>query len=351
MKKIIFSMAVLTATFFASCSKESETINNSLINPVEGSVVTLSFVEDDNSTRAFFDENAAAEKWESELESVTIFAFDASESDSNGSLIVRRDFSDGEMEVKKSTFALPGTSEGDKVNVVVIANCTIPMDVVTATALQSMVNSNLADYNGAFSEVATASKRTDGFVMTSQNDVEVSADITIIKAILERTVAKVAVELALSEEFSDRYSGDMHIQSIEVSNTPSMTTLHSSFDYGYELAKDYTHQQATNVSSTDKFQNLFYIYESEVPTSDDEKVLLTIEAIYDMDGKFDTTGDQTPMTYIIALEDGSTIKNIDRNSYYRISGTIYGLSGSDAEISITVSDWSTVTNKDITLGN
>ncbi len=344
-------MAVLTATFFASCSKESETINNSLIDPVEGGVVTLSFVESDNLTRTFFDKDAAAEEWESELESVTIFAFDASEGDSNGTLIVRRDFSEGEMEVKKSTFALPGTSEGDKVNVVVIANCDIPMAVVTATALQSMVNSNLADYNGTFSEVATDSKRSNGFVMTSQNDVEVAKDVTEIDATLERTVAKVAVELALSDEFSDRYSGDLLIESIEVSNTPSMTTLHSSFDYGYELAKDYTHLQATNVTSENKFQNLFYIYESEVPTLDEYKVLLTIKAIYDMDGKFETTGDQTPMTYTIALEDGSTIQNIDRNSYYRISGTIYGLSGSDAEITITVSDWSTVTNKDITLGN
>ncbi|MFR9619570.1 MAG: DUF4906 domain-containing protein [Rikenellaceae bacterium] len=345
MKKIIFSMAVMTATLFASCSKDSDTINQELSTPVEGSIVTLSFVEESSTTRAFFDKNATAEEWEKELKSVTIFAFDASD----GSLIVRRDFSKTEMDNKESTFALPGTSAGDNVNVVVVANCEIPMAVVTSTALQGMVNSNLTDYNGTFSQVSTDAKRDDGFVMTSQNDVVVLAGTTKIDATLERTVAKVAIEMALAEGFSDRYSGDMLIESIEVSNTPSMSTLHSSFDFGYTPSKDYTHLQSTNVSSN-KFQNLFYIYESAAPTSDSEKVLLTVEATYDMDGDFSTTGDQTPMTYTIALEDNN-IPKINRNSYYRINGTISGLSGSDAEITITVSDWSNVTDKEITLGN
>ncbi len=337
-------MAVMTATFFASCSKDSDTINQELATPVEGSIVTLSFVEESSTTRAFFDKDATAEDWEKELESVTIFAFD-----NLGDLIVRRDFSEAEMGYKESTFALPGTSAGDAVSVVVVANCDIPMSTVTLAALKATVNSNLSDYNGTFADVSTDAKRDDGFVMTSYNDVEVSADITKIEATLERTVAKVAVEMALAETFSDRYSGDLRIESVTVSNTPSTSTLHSSFLFALPPAKDYSFMQSPNVSSS-KFQNLFYIYESDTPALDSDKVLLTVEATYDMDRNFTTTNDQTSLTYTIALEDNE-ISKVARNSYYRISGTISGLSGSDAEIKITVSDWTTVTDKDITLGN
>ncbi len=344
MKKTIFSMAVCASALFASCSKDNESINNSIIDPAEGSVVTLSFVDKGNTTRGFFDNDAAAEDWERELNSVTIFAFDAGDD-----LIVRRDFSTAEMTAKKSTFALPGTSAGDAVYVVVVANCDIPLAVSTSTALQSIINSNLTEYNGTFLEVSASAKRTDGFVMTAQNDVTVSEGTTTINATLERTVAKVAVEMALADNFSDRYSGDMLIRSVEVSNTPTLTTLHSSFNFDNAPSRDYKHLQSTNIAS-EKFQNLFYIYESTAPTSDSEKVLLTVEATYDMDGDFSTTGDQTPLTYTIPLEDNN-IPKIDRNNYYRINGTISGLSGSDAEINITVSDWETVTNKDITLGN
>ncbi|MFI3290177.1 MAG: DUF4906 domain-containing protein [Rikenellaceae bacterium] len=346
MKKIIFSMAVMTATLFASCSKDSDTINQELSTPIEGSVVSLSFVEESSTTRAFFDDKAAAEDWEKELYSVTIFAFDASD----GSLIVRRDFSKTEMDNKESVFALPGTSAGDNVNVVVVANCDIPMSTVTLATLKATVNSNLSDYNGTFSEVSTDAKRDDGFVMTSYNDVTVLAGTTIIKATLERTVAKVAIEMALAEGFSDRYSGDVRIESVKVSNTPSTSTLHSTFPFASTPNKDYSFVQTPN-SASGTFQNLLYIYESDKPTSDSEKVLLTIEATYDMDGDFTTTtNDQTPMTYTMTLEDDD-IEKVERNSYYRISGTISGLSGSDAEIRITVSDWSNVTDKDVSLGN
>lgn len=339
-------MAASAATLFNSCSKDRETINNSITDPTDGSVISLSFVEESSSktTRAFFDSDADAEKWEQELKTVTIFAFD-----DNDELIVRRDFSDSEIEVKKSVFALPGTSVGDEVSIVVVANDYIPMDTVTLTSLKAIINSKLNEYNGLFSEVSESGKREDGFIMTSYNDVTIIDGATTIDATLERTVAKVAIEMTLAEDFSDRYSGDMLITSIEVSNTPSTTTLHKSFEFDSAPLKDYTHFQLSNISS-DKFQNLFYIYESDTPTSDSEKVLLTVEATYDMDGDFTTTSDQTPLTYTIPLEDNN-ISKVERNSYYRISGTISGLSGSNAEISITVSDWATLTNKEVDLGN
>ncbi|MFR9505998.1 MAG: fimbrial protein [Rikenellaceae bacterium] len=345
MKKILLSMAVMTAVFFASCSKDSDTINQELATPVEGSVITLSFTEESSTTRAFFDDDAAAEDWEKELKSVTIFAFNSATDE----LVVRRDFTSTEMTAKECTFALPDIYAGDAVSVVVVANCDIPTSVTKFTTLKATINSNLSQYNGTFSEVSTGAKRDDGFVMTSYEDVIILAGTTSIYATLERTVAKVAIEMALADTFSDRYPGDVLIESVKVSNTPSTTTLYSTFAFASTPAKDYSFTQTPN-SASGKFQSLLYIYESDAPSSNNDKVLVTIEATYDMDGDFSTTGDQTPMTYTLTLEDDD-IQKIKRNSYYRISGTINGLSGSDAEIFITVSNWSTVTDKDITLGN
>ncbi len=342
--------AIAAMTLFASCSQDSE-MGDSITQPMQGSVVSLSFVEE-AQTRAFFDDDAAAETWEKVIYSATIFAFNSKDD----ALIVRRDFSPSELSVQSSTFALPGIVADDVVDVVVVVNCDVASSVVTGEALKAVINSNLAEYNGAFLDVNKAAKREDGFVMSSSNRVTVDDDITVIDATLERTVAKVAIQMSLVDGFSDRYSGDMRINSIKVSNTPSTTTLHSTFPFAEDPEYDFKFTQSTNVevkteseTETEIFQNLFYIYESETPEDDDDKVLLTIDATYDMDGDFsETTNDQTSIEYVLTLEDD---QKINRNSYYRISGSINGLSGSDASISITVSDWSTLTNKDVTLGN
>ncbi len=331
---------VAAAISVVSCSKDKDTAD--LISPVEGSIVTISLTDGD-STRAFFDATAAAESWEKSVSSATIFAFDDA-----GALLLRRGFSSSELTNSSATFALPGVVANDKVDIFVVANNDIPTSVTNYDTLKAIANSNLNDYNGEFSTVSTGAKRSEGFVMTAVSNVTISEGKTAIAATLERTVAKVAVELTQSADFASNYSGTLKVKDVVVSNTPSTTTLASSF--GANSSKNYTFTQNTNISG-DKSQNLFYIYDSETPSSDDDKVLLTVNAIYDIDGDLSSTGDQSDVSYSILLEDGSAITKVTRNNYYRISGTISGLEGADAEISISVSDWASATDSSVELGN
>ncbi|MFI3322875.1 MAG: hypothetical protein R3Y50_10215 [Rikenellaceae bacterium] len=340
MKKFFFSAAI-AAALFASCDKND---GDSITKPVEGSIVNLSFV-DSNITRAFFDDSAASEQWETGLTKVTIFAFNSA----NDELIVRRDLNEEEIANQKTKFALPGTSVDDVVDIVVVANSNISQDIVTLDALSQVMESNLLEYNGTFDEVSGSSKREAGFVMTACNEVTVEDGTTQIQAALERTVSKVAMQLAVSDKFKKIYSGDVRVDNVVVGNTPSSSTLHKSFQTENSLGKDFSFTQQSNKESTN-YQNLFYIYESETPTTQENRVSLTINATYDMDGDFETTNDQTPITYNLTIEDEDNITKIDRNSYYRINGSIDGLDGSDASLSITVSDWAIVANKNIGLG-
>ncbi|MFR9611505.1 MAG: hypothetical protein SNI87_07110 [Rikenellaceae bacterium] len=344
--KILFMTAAIAAmTLFASCSKDSA-MSDSITQPMQGSVVSISFAEE-AQTRAFFDDSAASETWEAAIKSATIFAFDPD----SDALIVRRDFNTSELDGldSETTFALPGVVAGDEVDIFVIANCDIDASVVTGDKLKAVINSNLSKYNGTFEDMNNPNTYDKGFVMASSNEVTIEEGTTKITAQLERTVAKVAIQMTLADGFSDRYSGDVKINSISVSNTPSTTTLHSSFPFATAPEKDFTFSQDANISE-EIFQNLFYIYESETPENDTDKVLLTIAATYDMDGDFTTESDQTPIEYTLNIEDDNITK-IDRNSYYRISGSINGLNGADASIKIEVSDWTLVDKKEVGLGN
>ena len=77
----------MAAALFASCDKETETINPMQPSTADGAQVTITLSGADPDTRAFFDTTAKAEAWESSLSTLSVFAFD-----NNGALIIRRDF-------------------------------------------------------------------------------------------------------------------------------------------------------------------------------------------------------------------------------------------------------------------
>ena len=62
-------MAAMAVTLFASCNKEPETLNPATPGTVDGAQVTLTLAGADEQTRAFFDNTAKAEAWESSLSS------------------------------------------------------------------------------------------------------------------------------------------------------------------------------------------------------------------------------------------------------------------------------------------
>ncbi len=338
MKKLFFA-AMAAMTLFASCQKE-DAITNGIETPVEGSVVNLTFTDEDMSTKAFFSSSATAEVWEKSLSSITMFAFE-----SDGEFVLRREFSAEEIAAQKSTFALPGISAGDVCRFYIIANTTIDSDIISEAALQAAIESDAALYNDTFSEVTTRAKRTDGFIMSGSSIATIASGTTNVTTTIKRTVAKIAVQISKSAQFESLYSGDVIVNSVTISKAASQTKIVAPTTAATG-SMSFTHTQATNLSGS-YFQNLFYIYGNGALS---DKVLLTIDATYDRDGNLSTTSDQAPMTYTLTVDGADGSGTILRNGYYRLSVSLNGVTGADATMTITVADWETPSTQSVGLG-
>ena len=338
MRKLIYSLTALLA--LASCAKEQQ---EPVPTPMDAGDVTVSFVAEDNSaqTRAFFDASATTESWEKSLSSISLFCFNT-----DGSLIVRRNFTPAEVSAKKATFALPKSAAGKSVEFYAIANTTVG-DIADKAALLALKETSAAVYNGTFAEVSAAAKRSGGFLMSGSATKTVTAGASTDVAItLKRDVAKIAIQSSLSADFASKYPGKIKVNSAKISRAASQTPY-----FGGTIASGamtYTHTQ-TPKEDAGKYNSLFYLFENGTLAAG-SRVLLTLEAIYDKDGNFSTTGDQTPVTYEVELKGTSDNGTILRNGYYRVAVSLAGLTGQDVSATITVADWETPVTQTIDLG-
>ena len=341
MKKILFAAAAMAAALFASCDKESETLNPTTPGAVEGAQVTLTLAGADEQTRAFFDNTAKAEAWESSLSSLSVFAFDKA-----GTLILRRDFTSAELTAKSATFALPKSTAGTECSFYAVANYDAS-SAKTKSALTSMLEKSAGDYNGTFAEVSTKAKRSGGFVMSGSTTktVGVVNTITDIAITIKRTVAKVAMQTTIDPTFSQKYGGTLTINSVKLSKAASQSLLIAGTPT--PGAMSYTHTQ-TPASASGTQNNLFYLFENGTLTVGN-RVLLEINATYDMDGNASTSDDRSEVTYSIELT-GKSAGEILRNGYYRIAANITGLVGQDCTVSVTVADWEMPVTQNVDLG-
>lgn len=328
---------------FAACDKDSENVNPPHPETADGTRVTLTLDGvDGTDTRAFFDSTAAAEAWEKSLSSLSIFTFDNS-----GSLIIRRDFTASELAAKSATFSLPKSAAGTSCSFYAVAN----FDASAAksrSALTALLEKSAADYNGTFAEVSTKSKRSGGFVMSGMKMQTVGAvnSTTNVGVTLKRTVAKVALQTTIDPSFAQKYSGSITINSVKLSKAApqSLVVAGSAPSPG---AMTYTHTQ-TPATASGKTNSLFYIYENGALTAGN-RVLLEINATYDMDGQTSTSNDRSEVTYTVELT-GKAAGEIVRNGYYRIAANITGLVGQDCVVSISVGDWETPITQTVDLG-
>ena len=109
----------------------------------------------------------------------------------------------------------------------------------------------------------------------------------------------------------------------------------------------FSHTQ-TPAMASGKMNSLFYLFENEA-LAEGSRVLLEIEATYDMDGEVSTTDDRSEVTYSVELT-GKAAGEILRNGYYRIAANITGLVGQDCAVSVTVADWETPITQNVELG-
>lgn len=341
MKKLIFAATAIVAAMFASCDKEPETLNSATPGAVDAAQVTLTLSGADEQTRAFFDNTAKAETWESSLSSLSVFAFDKA-----GTLILRRDFTSAELTAKSATFALPKSTAGAECSFYAVANYDAS-SAKTKSALTSMLEKSAEDYNGTFAEVSSKAKRSGGFVMSGLTTKTVGAvnTTTNIAITIKHTVAKVAMQTTIDPTFAQKYGGTLTINSVKLSKAASQSLLIAGTPT--PGAMTYTHTQ-TPASASGKMNNLFYIYENTALTAGN-RVLLEINATYDLDGNASTTDDRSEVVYSVELT-GKSAGDILRNGYYRVTANISGLVGQDCEVSITVADWETPVTQNVDLG-
>ena len=341
MKKILFAATALAAALFASCDKETETMNPLQPGTTDGAQVTITLSGADAETRAFFDTTAKAESWESSLSSLSVFAFD-----NGGGLIIRRDFTSSELASKSATFSLPKSAAGTECSFYAVANYDAS-SAKTLAALTALVEKSAADYNGTFAEVSSAAKRSGGFVMSGMKSQTVGAvnSTTNVGITLKRTVAKVVLQTTIDESFADKYAGTLTINSVKLSKAASQSLVVSGEPTPGAMTFSHTQTPAT---ASEKMNNLFYIFENGTLTAGN-RILLEINATYDSDGSASTTDDRSEVTYSVELT-GKAAGEILRNGYYRVEANITGLVGQDCAVSVTVADWETPVTQNVELG-
>lgn len=335
MKKILF--AALAAVTLFSCDKEdSPTINA----PNDGALVSMTFT-DESTTRAFFAETATAEAWEKSLSSLSVYVFNA-----KGDLITQREFVPAELTARTATFALPHATAGTTCDFYAVAN--MPLSgIATKSALLSKLESTAADYNGTFAEVSTKAKRSAGFVMSAATSKAIAqGQTTSVALTLKRTVAKIAVQTAISPQFASKYSGTLTVTGTKLLRAASQTPIIAQAT-PTPGAMTFTHTQ-TAATASGKYQNLFYIFENgALPEA--SRVTLEITATYDADGNSSTTADRMPIVYSVPIT-GKAQGEIVRNGYYRIAANLTGLVGEDCQVSVTVADWEGPVTQNVELG-
>lgn len=272
---------------------------------------------------------------------MSVLAFDA-----GGNLLVQRNFTGSEVNDKKATFALPKSAAGTTVEFYAVANVSIS-PVSTKAELLALTETVAADYNGSFAEVSTNCRRTGGFLMTGSQSQTIAAagTSTDVSIALKRTVSKVAIQTALSADFASKYPGKVKINTATLSKAASQTPYFSGSANPGPM--NFTCIQPAGESSG-KYNNLFYVFENGA-LSIGSRVTVTLEGLYDRDGNFGTTGDQTPVTYTTELT-GAGNGELLRNGYYRLAVQVSGLTGQDVTATITVADWAAPITQSVNLG-
>lgn len=250
------------------------------------------------------------------------------------------------MVAKSATFVLPKSTAGTECLFYAVANYDAS-SAKTRAALTALVENSAAAYNGTFAEVSTAAKRSGGFVMSGSATKTVGAvnTTTNIGITLKRTVAKIAFQAAVDPSFADKYSGSLTINSVKLSKAASQSLVVAGTPT--PGAMSYTHTQ-TPATASGKYNALFYCFENGSLTAGN-RVLLEINATYDLDGNASTMDDRSEVTYSVELT-GKAAGEILRNGYYRIAANITGLVGQDCVVSVTVADWETPVTQNVDLG-
>ena len=334
--------AAASAALLASCAKEETQTFTPAATDLPQASITFVAEENADFTRAFFDNTTTTEAWEQSLSSLTVFCFE------EGALVMRRNFTSAELSSRRSTFALPRSTAGKSIEFYALANAAVDENITTKTALLALTEETPGSYNGTFANVSSKALRSGGFLMsgTATKSIGAAGTTTEVAITLRRDVAKVAVQASLSPAFADKYPGTVRITSVKLSRSAMQTPYFGGTPK--TGAMTFTHTQTPGETSG-RFNALFYCFENAALASG-SRVLLTLDGVYDRDGKTSTTTDQVPISYEVELSGTAGNGQLARNGYYRVAIGLTGLTGQDVTASITVAPWETPVTQNINIG-
>lgn len=329
MKKHFFATAIAVA-LLASCSAERE--NPAPQPEADGAKVLINFTTGD-ATRAFFDDTMEAEPYEKEIKSAMIYVFD-----SQGAMVMRKQFTAQEISSLSASLILPNSVAGEECTFYALANhANFYQTNLAAESDLLKTYDYAASYNGHFDLVSSGQQKTSGMTMNAVEKavVQPQGTPTNVSLVLKRTVAKIAVKVSVDEKFASQYAGGkIFVNNVTVSNAPSRMWIFPRTNEGV-FPMDYIFTQNSKLIGND-YCNLFYLPET-LPS--DERIMLHIDAAFDQDGNTYTTDDQIAIGWDIMIE-GSGNGEIRRNGYYRISAVIYGFDAlKDVRSLITAGEW------------
>jgi len=341
-KHLYFSAALLAASMIVSCADEStETVPAVPADGQRGIALYFETGARTAGTRTFG--AGTTESWEKAVNTATVFVFGP-----DGNIRFRRDLSAKEIADAPTTpvsLIVPDVREGETCDFVVVANRTVPKTVVSVDRLLAELDENAAAYNGTFADVTSKSVRPEGFVMSGRTQRRITKGTTNVGIELARTVAKIEVFLTTTDAFRTKY-GDETI-------TIDRITLTRGAQASYLMDRSATNyadggQNFTTAQESSASRNLFYLFE-KAGAVEGSRVLLTVDATYDIDGSSSTTDDRVPVVYEVELT-GTGDGRILRNGAYFVNASINGLTGSDILVKIDVADWETLATQHVDVG-
>ena len=183
------------------------------------------------------------------------------------------------------------------------------------------MENSAAAYNGTFAEVSTAAKRSGGFVMSGSATKTVGA---------VNTTTNIGITLKTHRRqggFTDDHRPVVRRQICRNAYYQLGKTLQSRLAVARrgrdtDVRSHDLQPHADPAAASGKYNALFYCFENGALAAG-SRVLLEINATYDLDGNASTPDDRSEMTYSVELT-GKAAGEILRNGYYRIAANITG---------------------------
>ncbi|MDE6499734.1 MAG: FimB/Mfa2 family fimbrial subunit [Rikenella sp.] len=378
MKRSILAVVATTAAVVSfSCKKEKQPEPVLVSSAVE---VTLGAP----TSKAFGDDKA--EDFEKEVQNIVMFVYKAGDN----ACAYQHEFTAFELSRKKAVFQIPGMMANTAYDFYAIANCKVSQignmpsrpNLLAAAEGRDVPGQGttpyfgtLSDYNGRFEDVIAKALRSyegqNGFIMsgtTTETSPAAGQNIpTKVKVELRRTVAKVMVEVKVSEEFKKKYEAESKLQFKNASltnlikNTP-LVPRDGEPSLGTGDKRDRAlEQEPYAITEYEHYQNQFFIYENGVDVAPAANLQpeLVLDALFDFDGNLSTSGDQSNIKYTIKLagaaDDPTNTSDskfglFKRNGSYKINVSVYGLTENEVVATVEVMDWETLKTQDISIG-